>query len=371
LEGEDLKYNITISGSYNYFLNPRLEYTAKILFFAESGQRTTNNTINSGFNNPSGILEIDSVNNSGSTWGVSFNRICGNGNDKVIGTGGGFHSYGTYSTSHPDIRGFGPYADPVIEADDSNKWVWQAGQMGIETHITGASYPQVKIREHILLGSGTVAPFIKIVGNTNYKQLIFGSTDANNNLAYVIPEVSGETTLGHSNRLWSQVFAATATINTSDERKKESIEKISDDLLDAWGEISFVDFQFKDAVGLKGSEKARIHAGVVAQRVRDIFEKKGLDASRYAFFCHDEWDAQPEETETEEILVQEAVLDKDGNIIVPEKRETKTTVTRQAQDAGDAYGIRYEEALCIEAAYQRRRADRLEARIAALEEKLA
>ena len=38
--------------------------------------------------------------------------------------------------------------------------------------------------------------------------------------------------------------------------------------------------------------------------------------------------------------------------------------------AGDRYGIRYSEALCLEAAYQRRRADRLEARTEILEKRV-
>ena len=36
---------------------------------------------------------------------------------------------------------------------------------------------------------------------------------------------------------------------------------------------------------------------------------------------------------------------------------------------GDCYSLRYEEALCMEAAYQRRRADLLEERIRKLEER--
>lgn len=52
------------------------------------------------------------------------------------------------------------------------------------------------------------------------------------------------------------------------------------------------------------------------------------------------------------------------------KDTTPNGTVQEVRPAGDAYGLRYNEILCIEAAYQRRRADRLEARIAALEEKL-
>jgi len=56
----------------------------------------------------------------------------------------------------------------------------------------------------------------------------------------------------------------------------------------------------------------------------------------------------------------------DGALIKEATFEETRHVTK-AIEAGNRYGIRYEEALCIEAAYQRRRADRMEARLARLE----
>ena len=141
------------------------------------------------------------------------------------------------------------------------------------------------------------------------------------------------------------MYAGTGTIQTSDERLKRSIGVFPDKVLDAWGKVEFLQFQFADALEEKGAG-ARLHSGLIAQRVAEAFASEGLDASRYGLFCHDEWDAEPEGR------------DADGNVVTP------------AQDAGDRFSLRYEEALCLEAAYQRRRADRLEARIAALEEKL-
>lgn len=63
----------------------------------------------------------------------------------------------------------------------------------------------------------------------------------------------------------------------------------------------------------KGEENARIHFGVGAQTVVDIFAKHGLDATKYALLCHDAWEEE---------------LDEEGNIIV---------------EAGDRYGIRYDK----------------------------
>lgn len=182
----------------------------------------------------------------------------------------------------------------------------------------------------------------------------YGTTD-NSTYRYVYtpketrtfrPNVDKFTSLGTGSFRWTQLYAGTATISTSDERLKTSIETVPDEVLDAWGDVDFFQFQMKDAVAEKGAA-ARIHSGVIAQRVDSVFKAHGLDAARYALFCYDQW---------EDI---EPLRDEEGNELAA------------GQKAGDAYSIRYEEALCMEAAYQRRRADRAEARLAALEERLA
>jgi hypothetical protein len=152
--------------------------------------------------------------------------------------------------------------------------------------------------------------------------------------------------LGYSgNNRWKQLYATTTTIATSDERQKTSISIVPDAVLNAWGEVQWQQFQMRDAVAEKG-ENARLHNGLIAQRIDAVFKAHGLDASRYGLFCHDTWEAEPEERDPEGKLV------------------------REARPAGDEYSLRYEEALCMEAAYQRRRADRAEARISALEQRL-
>ena len=152
--------------------------------------------------------------------------------------------------------------------------------------------------------------------------------------------------LGGSNYRWKQLFAGTTTISTSDERLKTNITAIPNEVLDAWGEVNWYQFQFLDAWQEKGNN-ARIHTGAIAQRIKSVFEAHNLDPFRYGLLCYDEWDATPAER------------DEDGNI------------TNPAQPAGNRYSLRYEEALCLEAAYQRRRADRLEERIARLEQLLS
>lgn len=123
---------------------------------------------------------------------------------------------------------------------------------------------------------------------------------------------------------WTQVYAATGTINTSDVRDKQQVRPLSDAeravAIRLKGLIRA--FKFNDAVEDKG-DGARIHFGVMAQEVRDAFVAEGLDANQYALFCYDEW--------------QE----------VPEKRDAEGNITQEYRPAGNRYGIRYEELLAF------------------------
>tara|TARA_B100001105_G_scaffold236652_1_gene212625 strand:+ start:27822 stop:30008 length:2187 start_codon:yes stop_codon:yes gene_type:complete len=153
----------------------------------------------------------------------------------------------------------------------------------------------------------------------------------------VYPGFDNSQTLGKSGKRWSQLYAGTATINTSDEREKQDIGAIPDAWLDAWADVQWVRFKFKDAAVSKGADGARWHIGMVAQRVRDAFAARGIDALAIGLLCYDEWPGSPE------------VLDDEG------------TVTMPAAPAGNRWGIRYEEALAMEAALMRRELNRLKA----------
>ena len=73
--------------------------------------------------------------------------------------------------------------------------------------------------------------------------------------------------------------------------------------------------------------------------------------------------------EYEEGEVIKPAIYADGEVLEPEEYE-EIPVTTPGTEAGEMYSLNYTECLCIEAAYHRRRADRSEARIAAIEEKL-
>jgi hypothetical protein len=138
-------------------------------------------------------------------------------------------------------------------------------------------------------------------------------------------------TLGDSAHRWSVVYAGTGTINTSDETEKQQIAPIDAAVLRAWARVEYYTFKFNDSVERKGDANARLHVGVMAQRVKAAFEAEGLNAFAYGLLCYDEWPEQPEER------------DEEGNVVLPFRA------------AGNRYGIRYEEALALECAYLRSR----------------
>lgn len=160
------------------------------------------------------------------------------------------------------------------------------------------------------------------------------------------PSTANTKLVGTPGAPWAGGNTQTAFNVTSDERYKTPPKSIADAMLDAWAEVEWIQYQYLDRVEAKGIDGARWHYGVIAQRTIEAFSRHGLDASKYGFLCHDEWEA-----------TDEVVDDESGHLITP------------ALAAGDRYGIRYEEALALEAALQRRNYERLLARIEALENK--
>ena len=202
----------------------------------------------------------------------------------------------------------------------------------------------VKTFESNIVASSTIGmrrnvdnSFIHIYGGTaNGKGALISleGKDATNQGSFTVRAHNGTTNkdlIGKANGTltWNGQTIQT----TSDERLKTPISCVPDTVLDAWGAVGWGQFQFLDAVEEKGSDKARLHLGLIAQRTKAVFEAHGLDACEYGILCHEERPASEDE------------------------------------EAVDLWMVRYTEALAMEAAYQRRRADRAELRIAALEQR--
>lgn len=158
---------------------------------------------------------------------------------------------------------------------------------------------------------------------------------------------SGDNTqsLGSAGNRWSVVFAGTGAINTSDERVKDQIEDIPAAWLEAWGQVQWMRFKFKDALVEKG-DGARWHVGLIAQRVVQIFKDHGLDATEIGLVCYESW-----EDEFEEVREAYEVEGVNG----PMTLFRLTGEKRLVRPAGNLWSMRYDEALVMECAYLRSR----------------
>lgn len=353
------EYAIDCNACYNYFYSCRYEYDTKVRFKAYSeGDLVAFNQINGGLRAEGLIVEIEN-----STNGVVRNNEIIAPSKKVCEFFGSnnFLAVGRSTERGIYLRGYDVGVNTTQAKSTDTNWLVELSTQGLKTKAyASTAYPNVSISSSIKMSSGDSEAGVEIKQLYNQNVLFSGES-----LISVAPESTGTVSLGRTARLWSQLFASTATINTSDARTKTSLSPASDALLDAWGSVPFHTFQFTDAVAKKGEDSARLHVGVIAQEVESAFETKGLDAERYGLFCHDEWQ---DEYETVEVVDQEEVIDDEGNVVTPRVTHTEQKLITAA---GDRYGIRYEEALCLEAAYQRRRADKLEERLAALEKRMA
>lgn len=143
------------------------------------------------------------------------------------------------------------------------------------------------------------------------------------------PEIDNQVSLGIGGYRFKDIFLGNSTINTSDQRFKQDINEIPDNILEAWADVNFYQYRWIDSVKIK-QNKARIHMGVLAQQIVETFKKHGLNALDYGLVCIEKWDAQDE------------IIDDDG-VIIQEKR-----------DKGECYGVRLEECLILEAELNRR-----------------
>ncbi len=175
----------------------------------------------------------------------------------------------------------------------------------------------------------------------------------------IAPSSDGAANCGNGSQRWGTVFATSGTINTSDAREKEPVQKLSANELKAGLAIAaeFGKFRFlPDTVAYR--VESRQHIGMTVQRLIEIFKDHELDALDYAMVSHDAWEASPEVWQ-----VIPAQFDSEGVEIVPQS----SVLVSPEQPAGDRYGFRMDQlnAFVCRALYQRLEA--LEARFDALE----
>lgn len=267
-----------------------------------------------------------------------------------------------------DLSGF---ADPIfIQQSGKRACVLTRnvdGILNVECKASDAD-PTVPLNSRLIELYNPLANQTRIEAQdkTHVMAAVFGSSDSTPNFFAQCHAKSAASTpihpnLGRGTDPWGTVFADSGTINTSDERLKTSMLPVDEALMKAWGKVEFVQFQFKASVAEKG-DAARVHVGLIAQRIKDAFESEGLDAFRYGLLCHDEWSDVWEDRPS---VAEETAVDEETGEAIPMRRETVERVL--ARPAGDRYSLRYEECLALECAYQRWRLERIERQVADLQ----
>lgn len=103
------------------------------------------------------------------------------------------------------------------------------------------------------------------------------------------PSVDNTYALGAPDKLYTQLYAANGSIQTSDRDYKQDISEPTEAELRVGAKLKVKRFRMKEAVSEKGDD-ARWHFGFIAQEVIAAFESEGLNAFDYGCVCYDEWD---------------------------------------------------------------------------------
>lgn len=312
IEGNVPEYHVENGGSNNTIQQGRWEANPpKVLYTADNVNQGGANYIFGGYG-ASGIV----ITYAGGVLG-GLNRLYGTSSDYITLNVG--QKFTNQSSSASPIHLFYE-AGTYPESAASTEWSVRHTSQSLQGKRKNDSYARLKldyVNGRISLNNGTTENPTVHIG-------AYGANDIALAGASWIASTDNKYSLGTAGLRWSEVYAGTGTINTSDEREKQDISEL--DAAEKRVAVALKGlikkFRFKDAVQSKG-DGARIHVGVIAQDVMAAFQSEGLDPMRYAILCYDEWEAEPEE------------LDEEGN------------VTKPAREAGNRYGVRYEELLAF------------------------
>jgi hypothetical protein len=343
IEEQGPQYAVEIAGAFNWFHNARFEGNNDVLMVGHSSSTVTfENQFIGGYQ----ISSIDIV----TTGVVAFSGIWNSRGSVLSGTESVINLQNAGSSTNPVIRVFDASTTPFGKGASATDYCFQLTSAGLvgKQAATSVSAPKVFVdftnAEQVhrlgtdknvyrkLLGGVAATYALNDAGSAYAGYRIDGNeldlnTQSGADIKFggnIYPGTDNAKSCGIASNRWSVVYAVTPTISTSDERTKQDITTLDEAekrvAVSLKGLIK--KFRFKESVQAKG-DAARIHVGVIAQEVAAAFEAEGLDPMRYGIVCYDEWDAKPEE------------VDEDGIVISP------------ARDAGNRYGVRYEELLAF------------------------
>jgi hypothetical protein len=213
---------------------------------------------------------------------------------------------------------------------DASGDITSAGQITIDSVLGN---PVLKV---IANGGGGAAQItLQTTGYTSaiyqYQGSIYHSTTS------IRPAADNGASCGGASFRWTTVDAVTGTINTSDAREKTAVAGLTANELEASKLLGkeIGTYKWLASIAEKG-EGARTHIGMTVQRAIEIMESCNLDPMAYGFNCYDEWEDDIA-VEQPAIEAQDAVLDEDGEVVLPLLRRLMR-LTKEHTLAGNRYG---------------------------------
>ena len=363
----------TSTGTGSVVLSATPAFTGDVTFDTDTLKiDATNNRVGIGTGSPSRLFHV-------------HKNLSTSGHQIMARIGGDTSSYSTLvfgsKDGKPHIGGhkgdFGAWDD--LSLQNGVMVIQQGGKVGI-----GTSSPAQKLEVHGNIragGNAHLAGYVQMSNNGSvFRNYSGNGAGLHFTAGAVIPaDANGggystiATKLGTSVYRWGQIYSTSSSISTSDRNEKQDINEITESERKVASKIVdlFRTFRMKDAVSKKGDE-ARLHNGVVAQDLIEVFQSEGLDARRYGLFCYDDIWLVDGENELYETVYEKDDSEDDG----VKEVKVKTGVFADKDTPGAVatpgpYAIRYEELLCFvvsgELQNERIKYSTLEARIAALE----
>lgn len=240
------------------------------------------------------------------------------------------------------------YIQPFLQDSYDDTWVFSSQHYDIDStgKVADAGYPYWKITgggDFYSQGSIWIEgqqrfsekAYPQIYGNGDYLHLAAWNynhsgiviSDVTNDVA-CRPATDSRTSLGIASKRWTNIYAATSAISTSDRNKKTNINALDDELTKRFIR-GLIPYSYKMVDGTSD----RTHTGLIAQDIEELLNQLDIDTKDFAGFI--------KSPRTKEI--EEQVLDEEGKPVLDENGNEKTKVRVETIECEYDYALRYEE----------------------------
>ncbi len=160
--------------------------------------------------------------------------------------------------------------------------------MGSDVHQIWCTQPTGALFHRGGNGAGWSGTWREIVDSSNYAQITGESYTVGNSWKALTPYAGDNmTALGMTGYRYTRLYAASATISTSDECEKNILSGITEPYEKMFMELTPVLYMWKN-FGNELKPHDRVHCGLGAQSMYAVAEKCGLSAKTLAAICRDD-----------------------------------------------------------------------------------